>query len=96
MAAPHAKGVVRTEVVEAAVGVRRVAEDERRGIVRPELTRIGDVALVAAQRLQRTIVLQAGELACRAAQGNWCRGGWGLSKVKVKVKTLVRGGPLGA
>ena len=95
VAAPHAKGVVRTEVVEAAVGVRRVAEDERRGIVRPELTRIGDVALVPAQRLQRTIVLQAGELACRA-QGNRCKGGWGLSKVKVKVNTLVRGGPLGA
>ena len=66
MAAPHAKGVVRTEVVEAAVGVRRVTEDERRGIVRPELTCVGDVALVTAQRLQRAVVLQAGELTCRA------------------------------
>ena len=69
VAAPHAKGVVRTEVVEAAVGVRRVAEDQRRGIVRPELTRVGDVTLVAAQRLQRAIVLKAGELACRAQGG---------------------------
>ena len=66
MAAPHAKGVVRAEVVEAAVGVRRVAEDERRSIVRPELTCVGDVALVTAQRLQRAVVLQAGELTCRA------------------------------
>ena len=74
MAAPHAKGVVRTEVVEAAVGVRRVAEDERRGIVRPELTCVGDVALVTAQRLQRAVVLQAGELTYRAERRLGCRG----------------------
>ena len=74
MAAPHAKGVVSTEVVEAAVGVRRVAEDERRGIVRPELTCVGDVALVTAQRLQRAVVLQAGELTCRAERRLGSRG----------------------